>query len=536
MSHQEGPARAGQTRRAVIQGAGALSVVGASFMIQACRAPADKHERGTDTGDADTTDAGTTDAVVPRDQLSVLYISSDEHNPKAMGFEGHPDAITPNLDRLAAEGMTLTRAYTPTPVCASTRQSLLTGLWPQEHGQLSNGYVFNELHWTLAEHFSAQGFTTACFGKLHTQNDEETHSFGFQTFISTASGSRWEELYAAYVEGLDQPVPDPEHTAIFEGIPFEGFDGHPLADPRRDDDYILLQEAIAWLRAHKDERFFLYVSFRAPHYPWRLPDDYYYLYDPDTMTLPENIEGDLDDSRIGAHWVEEMGWDGMTEEQTRLCLALYMGAVSWLDALVGELLKVLEELGLDRSTVVVYSSDHGDMLGEKGLWLKNVCFDGAARKPLIVRAPGHVPAGTRSDALLQEMDLWPTLAGLIGAGEGLGELSGEDYSSVLLGEQRAARAVVFSMYGVNEKEPYPWVMMARDERYKLVRYRTWTWDETAYELYDMVLDPTEIDNIHDDPALAEQKAALSAAMDACLSGMRPPAFPPVQLAGGDSEE
>lgn len=546
MSH-----RSGSTRRALLQGAGALSVIGASFTIQACKAPGTKDvgeddtglgDTGVkdteveDTGGDDTADTGVPDVPVPRDQLSVLYISSDEHNPKALGFEGHPDASTPNLDRLAAEGMVLNRVYTSTPVCAPTRQSLLTGLWPQEHGQLTNAYVFHELNWTLAEHFTSQGFATACFGKLHTQNDEETYSFGFQTFISTASGARWDELYAAYVEGLDQPVADPEHEPIFAEIPFSGFDGHPLADPRRDDDYIMLQEAIAWLRAHKDERFFLYVSFRAPHYPWRLPDDYYYRFDPDLMTLPENVEGDLDDCRIGEHWVEEMGWDGMTEEQTRLCLALYMGAVSWVDTLVGELLAVLEELGLTKSTAVVYTSDHGDMLGEKGLWLKSCFFEGAARKPLIVRAPGHIPAGTRSDALLSELDLWPSLAGLIGAHEGLEELSGQDHSAVLLGEQETGRDVVFSMFGIKTSDPYPWLMMARDDRYKLVRYRTWTWDETAYELYDLTLDPTEIDNIHDDPNLADRKATLSAAMDACLAGLRESAFPPVMSEGGEDEE
>ena len=535
-SQRPGSNGMGSTRRALLQGAGALSVVGASFTLQAGRAPVSKDDKTIDdTGDTGAQETAQ-DAVVPRDQLSVLYISSDEHNPKALGFEGHPDAITPNLDRLAAEGMVLSRVYTTTPVCASTRQSMLTGLWPQEHGQLGNGYVFHELSWTLAEHFTDQGLSTACFGKLHTQNDEETHSFGFQTFISTASGARWDDLYAAYVEGLDQPIPDPEHTPIFEEIPFAGFDGHPLADPRRDDDYIMLQEAIAWLRAHKDERFFLYVSFRAPHYPWRLPDEHYYRYDPATMTLPENIPGDLDDCRIGAHWVEELGWDGMTEEQTRLCLALYMGAVSWIDTLVGELLKVLEELGLVNSTAVVYTSDHGDMLGEKGLWLKSCFFDGAVRKPLIVRAPGHIPSGTRSDALLSELDLWPTLAGLIQADVGLDGLTGQDHSGVLLGERETGRDVVFSMYGISERETYPWLMMARDERYKLVRYRTWTWDETAYELYDLALDPTEIENIHEDPSLAERKASLSAAMDACLAGMRSPTFTPVQLPGGDPEE
>ncbi|MCK6517102.1 sulfatase-like hydrolase/transferase [Myxococcota bacterium] len=547
--------RSGSTRRALLQGAGALSVVGAGFTLQACRAPSGKDATddteaddtglvdsvgedsgGEDSGGDDTEDSGVEDGPVARSQLSVLYISSDEHNPKALGFEGHPDAMTPNLDRLAAEGMVLNRVYTTMPVCAPTRQSLLTGLWPQEHGQLSNAYVFNELNWTLAEHFTEQGFATACFGKLHTQNDEETHSFGFQSFISTASGARWDELYAAYVEGLDQPIGDPEHEAIFADIPFSGFDGHPLADPRRDDDYVLLQEAIAWLRAHKDERFFLYVSFRAPHYPWRLPNDYYYRYDPAMMTLPENIAGDLDDCRIGAHWVEEMGWDGMTEEQSRLCLALYMGAVSWIDTLVGELLAVLEELGLSKSTAVVYTSDHGDMLGEKGLWLKSTFFEGAARKPFIVRAPGHIPPGTRSDAMLSEIDLWPSLAGLIEANAGLESLSGQDHSGVFLGETATGRDVVLSMYGLNPTDTDPWLMMARDDRYKLVRYRTWTWDETAYELYDLSLDPTEIDNIHDDPSLADKKAELSAAMDACLAGMRDSAFPPVVASGGEDEE
>jgi hypothetical protein len=138
--------------------------------------------------------------------------------------------------------------------------------------------------------------------------------------------------------------------------------------------------------------------------------------------------------------------------------------------------------------------------------------------------------------MLSEMDLWPTLAGLIQASAGLEGLTGQDHSAVLLGERETGRDMVFSMYGINENEPYPWLMMARDDRYKLVRYRSWSWNDGAYELYDMTLDPTEIDNVHDDPRLAERKATLAAAMDACLAGMRPAAFTPVQLPGGDPEE
>lgn len=518
-------------RRRVLAG---LASGGVVLGLGACRgdkAPPDDSRPGGDSGSGDS---GSDDSVTESQPHSgdsgggegpynILTISADELHPGFLSVLGHPDARTPNLDALRAQGMLCTRVYVSYPLCGPTRASLLTGLFPQEHGQFHNSYMLHEGYDTLPAHYTRAGFKTACFGKLHTQNDESKHFFGFETLLSVESGVPWSVVWKEYAGDLPRSEADPADFALFKDMPYDGFNGRPLADPREDDDYILVQEAIAWLREHAGERFFLYVSLRAPHYPFDLPTDYYYLHDPAAVTLPTVDPNDYLDSVAARASMSDHSWGTMTEDQTRLVMARYLGAVAWHDHLVGQLLAALEELGLAERTLVAWVSDHGDMAGEKGLWLKNVMFDAAARKPLLLRLPGVIAPGSTSEVLLSEVDLWPTLGGLAGTTGEIPNIRGRDRSAALLGLEDGPEHV-YAVAGIDTWDGHPWMVMARDSRYKLTRYRP-SEGKRAYELYDLDLDPQEVLNLAEDGTYADKLAELSGAIDRLLNSIAEPLHP-----------
>lgn len=480
-------------------------------------------DSGDSSPDDTRLDSEHSDDPVDLSEFNVLTISADELHPGFLGFMGHPDARTPNLDALRAQSLLCTRVYVSYPICAPTRSSLLTGLFPQEHGQFYNNWVLHEGYDTFPAHFARGGFRTACFGKLHTQNDEATNTFGFGTLLSVESGAPWEAVWERYAGELPRSDPDPADEAVLLGCPYSGFTGRPLADPNEDDDYILVQEAIAWMREHAGERFFLYVSMRSPHYPWDLPSAWYYLHEPSVVTLPEVDPEDYKDSFGAVASMRDHDWSTMTEEQSRLCMARYLGAIAWHDHLVGLLLAALEELGLSQKTLVAWTSDHGDMAGEKGLWLKKVMFDAAARKPLLLRMPGVLPEGGSSDVLLSEVDLWATMGGLVGMQQ-LPGVRGRDRSAALLGLEEGPQRV-FAVAGIEEWDGHPWMVMCREARYKFVRYRPAEGHQQGLELYDMDVDPNEVVNLAYEEGYAAVVDELSVAVDIFLSSVQEPAFP-----------
>ncbi|MCB9764209.1 MAG: sulfatase-like hydrolase/transferase [Alphaproteobacteria bacterium] len=501
------------TRRRLLAGAGALAATGAVAWGLRQR-------------------SGDLVAPAVAGDLNVLYISADELNPNFLGHVGHPDARTPRLDALAAQGMRLSKVYATAPTCAPTRQSMLTGLHPLEHGVFLNGYVFDARTPTLASYFGAQGLRTACIGKLHTDNDEANQTFGFDTVLSPQAGPRWRAVEDGWQEGVIPSSPDIEDAIAFATMPFN-FGGTPQISERENTDWILVEEALRWLEDHREERFFLYVSMRAPHYPFAMPEDFYYLFDPADVTLPVVRAEDREGSQAARQTWKKYRWGDMTEAHTRLVLARYLGATAWLDHLVGRLLDALDRLGLAQKTLVVFTSDHGDMCGEKGLWLKSQMFDPACRKPTLMRLPGVIEAGSRYDGLVSEVDLWPTVAGLVGVGGGLDALpiSGRDQSAALLGEPADPRTCAFATLGAPDERRWPWLHMARDERYKLCRYRNARRKPELTELYDLERDPHEVDNIAGLPELAEVRARLEQAADDFLGGLRAPAYPPVKGKG-----
>lgn len=366
----------------------------------------------------------------------------------------------PNISRLESEGVSCSSAWCASPVCAPTRQSWLTALYPPEHGVISNSYVLNTGYRTVVDVFKDAGYTTAAFGKLHTNNDAEAAGagFGFQSIWNTGSAD-FSAVKATYkATGTFAPYYDTADKAEFDLIKTatgKTFSAQ-IVHVSQHDDYIVTQEALAFLDDHAADTspFFLYVSLLAPHLPLKAPmelvdrstDTWYYNYVTADASGVARMAGGRTDS---PGWVRQNAnyndWSALSADQRALLTAKYWAYLEYADYLVGLVLDRIDSLGLDEDTLVIFMSDHGDHNGHRGLYLKQSCFSEAAQTPLIFRLPGTLSAGTSYDGLVSAIDILPTAAGLVGLGGSLSDISGLDLSDALTGTSGATEREVVIM-------------------------------------------------------------------------------------------
>ena len=473
-------------------------------------------------------------AGAPAKPLNILVISSDEHNPDFFSHLGH-QVSTPNLDRLRADSMSLERVYTSTPICAPTRASFLTSTWPQQHGQINNSKALDSSLPTMAGFFSDQGYETVCYGKLHTNTDEGLYTFGFDDLLNWECGTRWDDIHSGYrKESTPTSSYDSVDAALYDAMPDTRMKGRVLGHAGQHWDYTLVGEAKKYLAQDHAQPFLLYVSFINPHYPFSLPGDFYYQYDRDTVTLPSTDHTTAEAISAGAaKSLATHGWGDLTDAQQKMQLARYMGCVSFLDWMVGELLDALELAGLADDTLVVYLSDHGDMAASKGLWLKSLMYEGVTRKPMYLRLPGVTEPGSSFTDPVNEVDILPTLAGMVGLGTKLPreQISGRDLSQPILhsalgGDPLMAAAglgierqhTAFSHLNYNDAEPWMTMVVAQDLKY--IRYYDGdlggVYDR---ELYDLGDDPNEDNSLADDPAANDLMDEMDALIDEHLASL-----------------
>jgi choline-sulfatase len=349
-------------------------------------------------------------------QKNVVVIMSDEHDPRMMGCSGHPFVQTPNLDALAARGVRFTSAYTPSPICVPARAAFATGqrvhtlrLWdnamPYTGEQRGWGHV-------LQQH----GVRVESIGKLHYRNEEDPAGFDAEHLpmhVVGGHGMVWASIRNPYRPRADGP------RMLGERI-------GPGESSYTQYDRAVTQRAVEWLQdagTRKSEGegerdgagFVLYVGLVAPHFPLVVPEEFYKLYPPGQMPEPKLTAA----SGYQRHpWVQEycdfMGSDEkFVDEAERLrAFSAYYGLCTWLDHNVGQILGALRAAGLEDSTQVVYTSDHGDNLGARGVWGKSTLYEESAKVPMLIAGPGIAPAVCETPVDL--LDLFPTI--LQGAG------------------------------------------------------------------------------------------------------------------------
>lgn len=446
------------------------------------------------------------------ERWNVLLVVSDDLN-NALACYGHPLVQTPHLDRLAARGVRFDRAYCQFPLCNPSRASFLTGLRPDSTGIYNNATHFRENVpdvVTLPQLFREHGYHVARVGKLY--------HYGVPREIGT--------------DGLDDPpswhqVINPrgrdkdEEDRIFSLVPgqFGGTLSWMAADGTDEEqtDGIGALEAIKLLEAHRDEPFFLAVGFYRPHTPYVAPRRYFGLYPTDRVPLAHGPADDLDDIPPVALF-RKAEHDTLTDALRREAIQAYFASITFMDAQLGKLLDALDRLELADRTIVVFTSDHGYHLGEHGLWQKMSLFEPSARVPLLVAVPGMTHGGSQSGALVELIDVYPTLAALCDLPVPA-HVEGRSFAHVLDDPtaQSARRAALTQVTrGQRRNEPTSMGYSIRTDRW---RYSEWDEGRAGVELYDHQSDPGEFTNL----AGSAEHAELVAELSALLHEVRDPA-------------
>ena len=352
------------------------------------------------------------------------------------GLLRQPGGAHPYLDRLAAGGLRFDRAYCAYPVCVPARFTMLTGRYPHHTGCTGNGTPLPLRERTAAHHFAQAGYATAFLGKLHPV-DGQTHGFDYymdfghyydylgpKTAVFTAGmgaedsgcGSPWITIFR---EGAGQRSPwvQPDAPRHNDTLAVQQL----LDEPDHFESFVA-RETVRFLETYRDEPFFVVASFLKPHNPFAPPAEYAALYRPEEMPPPggvcprgarprrvRNRDGGAGPPAPAALAPRPGGRDPGRGAWARRFLAAYYGNVTHMDACAGRILEALEALGLAQNTLVLYTTDHGEMGYEHGLRGKFNFFEASARLPLLARLPGVIPAGAATNALVDQADFVPTL-------------------------------------------------------------------------------------------------------------------------------
>jgi choline-sulfatase len=440
------------------------------------------------------------------DRPNILLIMSDEHGPMFSRTYGHPRIETPHLDALAAGGALFENAYCNSPLCVPSRASFVAGKHVHRVGAWDNGAPFPSETVTFAHLLRGAGYDVVLDGKMHFVGPDTLHGFGEQL---TRDAHR-----------------DPDSPNITGR---EWSDPHPAGGPRAreriesagpgrarhlDFDDEVEGAALDWLRrpARREGPWCLVAGFLAPRFPLVVPEPYFARYYPDNVDLPVFPDGHLEGQHPAHQRVRRtFSLHGYSEDQIRVARAAYYGLVTYMDEKIGRLVAALRETGQLERTVVVYTSDHGELAGDHGLWWKNSFYEQASRVPLIVSWPGapeRVPVGARLPGAVSLLDLTRSVIDLAGAPDP-GDLDGDSFLPLLRtyaadGPRRALPLwkdeAIVEYYGHATNRPH---RMIRAGPWKYAYYH----GEPA-ELYDLAADPGEFRNLAGRPEVAAVEGAL----------------------------
>lgn len=460
-------------------------------------------------------------AVAAAERPNVLMIVVDDLNA-TLGCYGDPDAITPNIDRLAGRGRRFRRAYCQQSVCNPSRASAMTGRRPDTLKVWDLKRHFRDSFpdiVTLPQHFKNNGYFTQGIGKIfHNGN---TTPEGDPVSWSVPQTYHWAPHWKDWVVPGAAAGTGPEK----KGEPVQRLD---VADDAYWDGQIAREagKALGTL-ATGDKPFFLAVGFWKPHLPFNAPKKYWDLYDREKIAPPANPKAPRDGVEIALHdWKELRNYAGMpkqgdlTLEQTMELRHGYLAAISYLDAQIGKTLAELDRLGLRDNTVIALWSDHGFHLGEHSLWCKTSTFELDARVPLIVSAPGMTLRGKSSNSLTELIDLYPTLVDLCGLPQVAG-LEGVSLKPALDDPKALVSLAALTQHprpAYFKGEPEVMGYSVRTDGFRYTEWRNWkTGKPMAKELYDHGFDPLENVNVAGKPQYEAAEIKAAAALKEALS-------------------
>lgn len=436
---------------------------------------------------------------------NIVLIQADQLAAAALGAYGNAVVQSPHLDALAQEGITFDRAYCNSPLCAPSRASMMTGQLPSQIGAYDNGADFPASVPTFAHHLRSAGYATTLVGRMHFIGPDQLH--GFEERLTT-------DVYPAGLDMVpDWDLPGEERLPWYHEAGSVFTAGTSRATVQQDFDDEVLFRTLRHLndraRADDGRPFLLVSSFIHPHDPYEPPVEHWNRYDGVDIDDPRVTLEDL--STIDPHSARLQQMSGFDvkvpdADQVRRARRAYYACVSYVDDHVGRIVQRLDELGLRDDTVVIVTSDHGDMLGERGLWYKMSPFEQSSRVPLIVNAPSRF-APRRVDDPVSLVDVLPTLVELAGGDPVVGP------GRSLVGELEQERPVLIEYLAEGTTRPQVTVVRGR---HKYVRC-----PGDPDQLYDVVADPDELTDLAGDPAhaglLGQLRAEVAARYD--LSGL-----------------
>lgn len=427
-------------------------------------------------------------AAVASAELNIVFILSDDHRWDWLGFmpEAPRFLETPNLDRLAKEGAHLRNAFVSTSLCSPSRASILTGQYMHHHRVVDNQRPEPSDIRFFPEYLRAAGYRTAFIGKWHMGHDSDEPRKGFDYWAS----------FRGQGEYFDQVLNINGTRRQFTGYNTD----------------ILTDLALEWLRAQGDKPFFLYLSFKAPHYPFEPAPRHRGRYEKAPVRYPPTMANTEENYASQPRWVRERryGIHGVDHMETgrfdndpvpsfEELFRRYSESVHSIDENVGRILKRLDEARLRESTLVVYMGDNGFALGEHGFYDKRDAFETSIRVPLLMRAPGKIPPGSVIRQMVQNIDIAPTLLEAAGVRPPADAppMDGRSFWPLVCGRNLPWRDHILYEYHWEWNFPAtPTLFAIRTDRYKYIYYHG-IWDKDSF--HDLETDPLERHNLIDVP-------------------------------------
>lgn len=453
----------------------------------------------------------------PKQPLNLLFLMTDQHHAGWLGCAGHPLVKTPNMDRLARQGTRFGNAFAPVPYCSPTRLALMTGRYPSSLGlgrnltENQDALRLREPTRTYAHQLADRGYHCHQLGKWHLGDPTELTCYptpDAQAITNAGRDARRAAGDKAFDDGprpgeselagdvwLRQPVAE-AHRRFLEQPTHPAQDvgaiGRSRLRPEYQPEQAITDRCLELMKAHRTEPFAITWSVSPPHALWTAPSPYYDQYDPAAFELPATWRQPPEAWRNSAAAIMGRTYG---EAGLREYLRCYAAQITFMDALLGRLLDQLDALGLAERTLVVYTSDHGNLMGQHAMMDKTVgtFYDDLVRVPLIMRLPGAIPAGAVRDGAVSLVDLPPTLLGYLGAPP-LPGCHGHDLRGVVDGREPGQDTIFAER---NEPQSPNAARMVRTRDWKLCLL-----GRGRGELYDLARDPDETTNLFDDPARA----------------------------------
>lgn len=416
--------------------------------------------------------------------LNIIIIQSDEHNPNMFGAAGDSIAITPNIDKIAKQGVLFTNAYCQNPISVPSRMSMLTVKYSQSINVFGNSDPLVMEFKTFADYFNMQGYKSAIIGKMHFQGIGQELKHGFERPYgdegSEVLSGKWEreELEKIGKTALKNRKPGAAKVSDFS------------MDINKD--VQIFPYAKKFLSENKNNPFLLICSFLRPHFPYEASQKYFDMYK-GRVKLPIDFNSDEKNWPVSSQIEnKQYKFDHLTKEEIIHAREVYYGMITWVDDQIGLIIDELERQGLKDNTLIIYTSDHGEMAGEHCLWYKNTFYKASVGIPFIFSCPKHIKANQISNCVTGNIDIFPTICDVAGIKKPEG-LEGNSIWSVLTGhESLVDRYICSETY----RNGIPGCMVC-NQHWKYFEYKPCVKNNFTKEvfLFDLQKDPNEMQNL-----------------------------------------